>query len=187
MATIPVYSVPSVTAGLATPAIRRPPFKSLNPVFIMSSIKDFMVGDHHRCDDLFADAEQAVAAQAWDRASAAFGSFQAAMQQHFAAEEDVLFPAFELKSGMTMGPTQVMRVEHAQMRELMAAAQESLLVKDADDYAGNAETLLIMMQQHNMKEEHVLYPMCDEQLKDQMATLLVQLQQALSPTEVSVR
>ncbi|MDO8706595.1 MAG: hemerythrin domain-containing protein [Sulfuricaulis sp.] len=179
MATIPVYSVPSVTAGLPTPAVKHRPFKALNPVFIMTSIKDFMTVDHRHCDDFFAESEQAVAAQAWDRAGAAFGSFQAAMQHHFAAEEELLFPAFELKSGMTMGPTQVMRVEHAQMRELMAAAQASLLAKDADDYAGNAETLLIMMQQHNMKEEQVLYPMCDEQLKDQMATLLLQLQQAL--------
>ena len=34
----------------------------------------------------------------------------------------------------------------------------------ADEYAGNAETLLIMMQQHNMKEENILYPMCDQHL-----------------------
>jgi iron-sulfur cluster repair protein YtfE (RIC family) len=101
------------------------------------------------------------------------------MQNHFAAEEDVLFPAFEVKTGMTMGPTQVMRDEHAQMNDLMMAAYQSLLAKDADDYSGNTETLLIMMQQHNMKEEHVLYPMCDEHLAHQVAVLLPQLRQQL--------
>lgn len=142
----------------------------------MTSIKNCMTHDHRRCDDIFAEVEQAVAAQEWDRASAVFKTFANAMRQHFAAEEDLLFPAFELKSGMTMGPTQVMREEHEQMRELIAAAQEALSSKDADDYSGNAETLLIMMQQHNMKEENVLYPMCDDHLLDQVDALLPQLQ-----------
>ncbi|OGB09972.1 MAG: hemerythrin [Burkholderiales bacterium RIFCSPHIGHO2_12_FULL_61_11] len=145
----------------------------------MPNIKDFMVGDHRHCDDLFTDAEQAVAAQAWDRAGAAFASFQDAMQRHFDAEESLLFPAFEVKIGMATGPTEVMRVEHLQMRELMTAAKAALLAKDADDYSGNTETLLIMMQQHNMKEENILYPMCDQHLVDQMEALLLQLQQKL--------
>lgn len=145
----------------------------------MSNIKSLMTDDHRRCDDIFAEVEQAVSAQAWDRANAVFASFSRAMQQHFSAEEDFLFPAFEAKSGMTMGPTQVMREEHAQMRELLAAAQEALAAKDADDYSGNAETLLIMMQQHNMKEENVLYPMCDDHLRDQTGAMLSQLQQKL--------
>jgi iron-sulfur cluster repair protein YtfE (RIC family) len=33
-----------------------------------------------------------------------------------------------------------------------------------------------MMQQHNMKEENVLYPMCDQQLVAQVDVLLPQLQ-----------
>ena len=146
---------------------------------MMTPLKDYMTHDHRRCDDIFAEVEQAVAAQAWDRANAAFANFARAMTQHFAAEEELLFPAFERKSGMTMGPTQVMRGEHEQMRELLAAAQEALTVNDADDYTGNADTLLIMMQQHNMKEENVLYPMCDDHLVDQVNALLPQLQQKL--------
>ena len=141
----------------------------------MTSIKNVMTHDHRRCDDLFAEVEQAVDAQQWDRASIAFSSFAIAMRQHFAAEEEILFPAFELKSGMTMGPTQVMRGEHVQMNELIAAAMDALSAKDADDYSGNADTLLIMMQQHNMKEENVLYSMCDDHLLDQADALLPQL------------
>ena len=34
-----------------------------------------------------------------------------------------------------------------------------------------AESLLIMMQQHNMKEENVLYPMCDQHLVGEPAVL----------------
>lgn len=142
----------------------------------MNNIRDFMAGDHRRCDDVFVDVEQARNAGEWDRATAAYTQFQNAVLQHFAAEESLLFPAFEQKTGMTMGPTQVMRGEHVQMRELMDAASASLAAKDANDYSGNAETLLVMMQQHNMKEENMLYPMCDQHLMDQVDTLLPRLQ-----------
>ena len=138
----------------------------------MTSITTFMLDDHRHCDDLFAAVEQAVTKQDWGRAASAFASLHSAMEQHFVAEEAILFPAFEAKTGMARGPTEVMRGEHTQMRELLSAALQSLEDKDADDYAGNAETLLIMMQQHNMKEEHVLYPMCDDHLADQCSTLL---------------
>jgi hemerythrin-like domain-containing protein len=145
----------------------------------MNEIQTFMLSDHRRCDALFTAAEREVAVAAWDRAKHAFIGFQQVMQQHFSAEEEVLFPAFERKTGMTMGPTQVMRDEHVQMNDLMTAAYQSLLAKDADDYAGNTETLLIMMQQHNMKEEHVLYPMCDQHLADLADVLLPKLRQQL--------
>ncbi len=94
----------------------------------------------------------------------------------------MLFPAFEEKSGMRMGPTQVMRGEHVQMRQLMDAASAALLQGEGDgeEYSGHAETLLIMMQQHNLKEENVLYPLCDQHLSDQASTLLPRLQEMLT-------
>ncbi|MDQ5914884.1 MAG: hypothetical protein QG584_775 [Pseudomonadota bacterium] len=141
----------------------------------MTTIRDFMTDDHRRCDDVFAEVEQAVADGDWVGAGESFGRFSAGVLQHFAAEESLLFPAFERKTGMTMGPTQVMRSEHVQMRELIAAAAEALATKDADSYAGNAETRLIMMQQHNMKEENILYPMCDQHLAEEAEELVPQL------------
>ena len=145
----------------------------------MLNIRNFMTGDHRQCDAILAVAEQAVVTQAWDRAIAAYAQFQNAVLQHFAAEEALLFPAFEEKTGLRSGPTQVMRSEHVQMRELMEAAHHALQTKDADDYYGNAETLLFMMQQHNMKEENVLYPMCDQHLSEQVETLLPRLQEKI--------
>ena len=146
----------------------------------MTSIRDLLTDDHRRCDEFFARVEQAVDARQWARASDDFSGFRDAMLKHFAAEETLLFPAFEARTGMSMGPTQVMRNEHAQMRALLDAAADALAGKDADEYSGNAETLLIMMQQHNMKEENVLYPMCDQRLGDQLESLAAELQGSLA-------
>ena len=84
-----------------------------------------MTEDHRRCDQIFTEVERVIAAEEWERTTANFNSFSESMDPHFAAEEGTLFPAFEAKSAMTMGPTQVMRDEHVQMREWMSAARSA--------------------------------------------------------------
>ncbi len=146
----------------------------------MTSIRSFMTDDHRRCDDFFAEAEQGIAKKNIEAAKAAFGHFHSAILAHFASEEKTLFPTFEAKTGMSMGPTQVMRMEHVQMRELLDAAAQALAAGDVDEYLGQAETLLIMMQQHNMKEENILYPMCDQHLSAELEPLLQRIESELS-------
>lgn len=134
------------------------------PVNFMETISDFLSSDHHRCDDLFAVAEDVAGEGDWERIAAEFGAFLGSMRHHFAMEEEVLFPAFEERTGMTMGPTQVMRMEHQQMRGLFDAMAQAVEKRDRDDYLGQAETLLVLMQQHNLKEEQILYRMADQML-----------------------
>lgn len=146
----------------------------------MTTIRTFMTDDHRHCDDLFAEAEQALAKNNTAAALAAFQHFRDATLAHFETEEKTLFPTFEAKTGITMGPTQVMRMEHVQMRGLLDEALAALQAGDVDAYLGHAETLLIMNQQHNMKEENVLYPMCDQHLEAETAELLQRLEAELS-------
>ena len=130
----------------------------------MNSISELMTHDHRDCDGIFARAEELASDGDWGEAAAALKKFADALNAHFDAEESTLFPAFEQATGMTQGPTMVMRHEHQNMRDTLAALQYALDKQDADDFAGEAETLLIMMQQHNMKEENMLYPMLDSRL-----------------------
>lgn len=136
----------------------------------MPTISDYLSADHQRCDSLFAEAEAAAAHNQAD-ANAAFDAFAAAMLHHLDMEESVLFPAFEQATGSNMGPTRIMRMEHAQMRELFAQMQDALGANDSTTFAGLAETLLILMQQHNLKEEQMLYPMSDRALGEPAAVL----------------
>jgi len=79
-------------------------------------------------------------------------------------EEQVLFPAFEQKTGSTEGPTEIMRNEHRQIRAIIEMLMKSLALQEKDEYLGHSETMNIMIQQHNMKEENILYPMTDQLL-----------------------
>ena len=142
----------------------------------MTPIRDYMSGDHRRCDDLFAAVEQSLSQPDPALPAQLFADFCQATLAHFQAEEETLFPAFEQATGIRMGPTQMMPLEHVQMRSLMDEARQALAAGDQDDYLGAAETLLILMQQHNLKEENVLYPMCDEHLAGHAGELLPLLQ-----------
>jgi hemerythrin-like domain-containing protein len=146
----------------------------------MPTIQALLTRDHRLCDGSLIEAEHAVLQQEWGRASAAFAQFQQLVLQHFEAEESLLFPAFEAMTALRAGPTQVMRNEHLQLRDLMAAARHAVDQRDADAFAGEAETLLIMLQQHNVKEENVLYPLCDQQLVAQRGALITQLAEKIA-------
>jgi len=132
----------------------------------MSSISEFMTHEHRGCDEIFANAEAEVDKEDWEQATKLAQQFLGAMERHFLMEEQVLFPAFEQQTGIIHGPTMIMREEHQQMRQLLSQLQSALEEQQRNEYLDTAETLLIMMQQHNMKEEGMLYPMCDQQLSD---------------------
>lgn len=137
----------------------------------MSSITTHMTGDHRHCDAFFSDTESAVNKNDWQAASNHWGQFHNSIEQHFAIEEEILFPAFEQATGSSGGPTSVMRIEHQQMRQLFEQISAALTAKDSEETLGLTETLMILMQQHNMKEEQILYPMSEQVLPDAAATL----------------
>jgi iron-sulfur cluster repair protein YtfE (RIC family) len=147
----------------------------------MSTILEFLGSDHHACDNVFASAEEAVARKDWDSARSLFDRFQAAMARHLAMEEDVLFPAFESRTGMSTGPTEVMRMEHAQMRDLLQAMANAIAAGNQNRYLGLSETLNMLMQQHNLKEENMLYPMSDRVLGADSDSVIREMEASAGP------
>lgn len=133
----------------------------------MKSISNYLTDDHHHCDVLFSNAEEIVAKADWTESQKEFARFRGALEHHFTMEENELFPAIEQQTGGPMGPTQVMREEHTMMRELLQDMAAALQSEDQEQYLDLSETLLIMMQQHNMKEEQILYPMADQMLDNE--------------------
>ena len=138
----------------------------------MTRISKNLTDDHEHCDALFAEAENAVAKGDWALAGKQFQAFSHETLRHFTREEEVFFPAFESHTGMSGGPTFIMREEHLQMRDTLTAMGQALEAKDAQGYLGLSETLLMLMRQHNMKEENILYPMLDQALAGEQEKLL---------------
>ncbi len=125
------------------------------------TVSDYFTTDHRACDETWAQVERLADEGQEAAAQAAFANFAAEMERHFSMEEQVLFPAFEQATGMTHGPTQMMRMEHEQMRGLLAQMKGAAAGGDLESVVEVGDTLLMIIQQHNMKEEGMLYPMCD--------------------------
>jgi len=141
----------------------------------MENIVDFMSTDHKACDDLFARAEKEVYANNWAEAESAFNAFRTSMAHHFRMEENQLFPAL-LSAGGPSGPVQMMLMEHKQMNGLFDKMATTLAHKNALGYSGLSETLLIVMQQHNLKEEQILYPIAERFLANDWPALCGRMQ-----------
>ena len=139
----------------------------------MNILSSFMKEDHRACDNEFANMENAIADDNWVEGKKLFEKFSEDLIYHFDMEEKVMFPAFEARSASAhCNPTPVMLMEHAQMKQLVESMEEELNSKNKDKFFGLSETLMMTMQQHNMKEEQMMYPMIDQAMAEESNMLL---------------
>ena len=146
----------------------------------MANIKEFMTKDHRHCDDTFAAMEQKANSEGLAAAKELYNKMAEEMEHHFQMEERVIFPAFEEKTGMTEGPTQMMRMEHTQMRSLIKEIGEALDEDNKDRFFGLTETMMIMVQQHNMKEEQMLYTMVQQHLSAENDQIMMMMESMIT-------
>ena len=124
-----------------------------------NSVTELLCRDHRRLDSILADAKRCLVAGDLPRASARFAEFRVGLDHHIAAEESVLFPAFDkFTGGGGGGLTRVMRVEHAEIRRLMAEVASNLELGDEERHATPLAALTARIYAHNGKEERMLYP-----------------------------
>lgn len=145
----------------------------------MTSLHDgpspWFTADHRTCDRQWAEVEAAVDRGDDAAAAAAWARFDASMRRHLDMEEAVLFPALEAAGMGRMGPIHVMRMEHDQMRSVLRTLAGAADAGEWEEVADHGDTLLMLIQQHNAKEEAVLYPMADQMLAGAWAELSVKL------------
>ena len=131
-----------------------------------SGISESLIADHRHSDELFAATAKAAERGDWTSCRACCDAFQRALRHHLAIEEQVLFPAFEQATGISAGPTRVMRHEHQEMRAMLDRIAAAVAACDAPGFRLAAQPFTALMKLHSGKEENVLYPLIDEALHD---------------------
>jgi iron-sulfur cluster repair protein YtfE (RIC family) len=135
-------------------------------------LAEFFTLDHRRCDSSWVEVEAAAETGNADAVKESWRTFQSGLLKHLRMEEEVLFPAFEQATGMTGGgPTFVMRSEHDQMRGLLEQMNAAANSGDHDELVDLGDTLLMLIQQHNQKEENMLYPTAERALATDWAKI----------------
>lgn len=148
----------------------------MNPLSITSHFET----DHDRLDGLF-KTFQNLKRTDFPKAKEAFVDFKFGLQRHIVWEEEILFPAFEEKTGMSdAGPTAVMRMEHRQIGAVLEAIHQKIKYQNPDSDEDEA-ALLSVLSQHNMKEENILYPAIDHLLSAEEVKEVFRKMEAIPP------
>jgi len=130
------------------------------------TISAYYEEDHDRLDALFLDFQR-LKRQDVGAARSSFVAFRSGLLTHIAWEEEILFPLFESKTGMShSGPTFVMRAEHQQIKSLLEAIHKKVAEGNPDS-DGDESMLLSVLGMHNTKEENILYPAIDRSVSDE--------------------
>lgn len=149
----------------------------MTEIEVGSGLTAFFEQDHRDCEARWADVEELLDTEDMDAAGPAWQKFDAGLRRHLAMEEEVLFPAFEAVSGMgDEGSTAVMRIEHQQMRGLLGQIGAAMEAGDAEQAMDAGDALLMLIQQHNIKEEGTLYPMAENMLAGNWTDLVARLE-----------
>jgi len=139
-----------------------------DPPQSFDSVTALLGADHDRLDAILANVKKGL--REGDRGAAAsdFAAFREGLERHIVAEEEVLFPVFEEHTGVRdAGPTAVMRMEHVQIRELLAELAALLGGDGSESHTTPMASLTALLAAHNGKEERILYPMIDSALGDE--------------------
>ena len=125
------------------------------------TISAFFEQDHDRLDALF-QSFQTSKRRDFSKAKQAFTEFKVGLARHIAWEEELLFPLWEEKTGISGdGPTFVMRNEHRQIVAQLEAIHQKLAEQNPHSDQ-EEQALLQVLDSHNLKEERVLYPSIDQ-------------------------
>ena len=120
----------------------------------------YFEADHDRLDNLLRQFIQKKRVD-FKGAKPYFREFFKGLRKHIVWEEEVLFPFFEKVSGITTGPTQVMRQEHRLIGAILDRIHDK--VRKADPNTDTEEQeLFAVLKPHNEKEECCLYPAIDQ-------------------------
>lgn len=130
----------------------------------MTTICDYLILDHQRCDSFFLQAEESIRLKNWPQAQDSFRFFQNAIEHHLDMEERILFPAFEQAIRNSEGPISMLRLEHLQIRAMLERMAEAVGRQSSVDFMLHWETFMLLQHQHNQKEEELLYPLLDKVL-----------------------
>ena len=126
------------------------------------SVTEALGFDHDRLEELEREAFAQRASRRFAEAAVTYAAFALGLRRHIGFEEDLLFPEFERRSGISVdvGPTAVMRAEHRAIEALIAEIERGIGAPDADVDESRRQ-LHELLAGHNLKEERILYPGAD--------------------------
>lgn len=141
----------------------------------VESVAAVLEREHHDIDDGIESFAARLAVGTIDAEPLRRAS--AALRRHIYLEEELLFPRLH-EAGM-VAPVFVMLREHGQLwRTLDALETELTLMPDSATLQKLCRELVVQLQHHNPKEEHILYPQAEQVLNGEDSSRLREFMQS---------
>lgn len=147
----------------------------------LREVSEALSWDHDRLDELERLAHSEHEAGSDSVAQQTFRTFAKGLRRHIAIEDQIIFPEFERRSGLSphVGPTAVLRAEHRELEVLLDEMERAMADPSAPITGPRAE-LKRLLAHHNTKEEQVLYPGTDRLMNAEERDDLVRRAQRFS-------
>ena len=139
-----------------------------------STISECLSSDHNRLDGILAAVCREVEANQLEEAHKALAEFVFGISRHIRIEEELLFPLFEMRTGLGGGPTLVMRSEHREILAAVRTMRDGLAQLDTEIFKEGLTFLHQVLPAHNTKEERILYPTIERVFSNSERALFVE-------------
>ena len=135
------------------------------------SISDFFQQDHREIDPLLFGLDFRDPLKTLPR----FEDFDRRLERHIRWEEELLFPAAGAANrALEQGPLIVMREDHVRIRAAKADALAALRRGDGTGAKTHSDRMVAILCGHNLKEERILYPACDQLLSSRERQVILE-------------
>ena len=115
----------------------------------------------------------------WEQAAIHFDEFRRACEEHMVVEEREMFPALDASLGERSG-TAGLLADHKRFRQMTAYIAACIDLHDAEAAAFALHRFGEQFEAHDMREEWVLFPMCERLLPPEK---IARLREALAEVE----
>lgn len=133
---------------------------------VFSTISQYVRSDYERVLKLFCEFERLLKYDI-ETANEVYHQFDKALRRHIRLEDSLLFPLYESYTNFGQdGPTLIMRNEHRVLEDLLNAISCVLIRDLAVDHSLRYQ-LKALLDEHNGKEEKMIYPAMDDLLSDE--------------------
>lgn len=145
----------------------------------VESVSGYLSADHERLLAILDGAARRVGEREFGKARACLARFEAGLRRHMDLEERVLFPVFDVRTGLSGGPTTLLRDEHREILHAVDLMGESLIGRDAAAFRDAFAFFSQAFAAHTTKEHRFLFSAVDRMLSDaERSVVSARLQQS---------
>lgn len=147
----------------------------------MKSAEHWLVHDHTQIEFLLGELDEAGRTQNWQILKRSLKELIRQLKLHMAQEEEILFPAYDARTGPPHMSTTLLRKEHREIIRLLTELSAALKVEDLPTMRAVMPELQTAMLQHHEREEKVFLPMASRILCEEREALSQQLAEFTGP------